>query len=163
MSRLIGNLLVIAAIAATAAIAFAEEPAVSPRVDLPDVTSFEISEDGTVGAQAFGGRLRVPGRTLVTRRVPDLWKLRLPDGERPEDLTVSYELTDMTGRLGYLGHALFPNEQIPVRLRPLPPRIVGEEDDAVLVEGGIILELSLAAARRAGTYRGILTVTIHRL
>jgi hypothetical protein len=45
-------------------------------------------------------------------------------------------------------------------VRPLPPTIVAVDDAGAVVEGGMVLYLELDSVRRAGSYSGMLTVTL---
>ena len=101
-------------------------------------------------------------RSLV-RELPAVWELRLAPGARPADLDVRYELHSLDGRPDRLGHVTDPESTLAVGLRPREPSVVASERDGVVVRGGVSLELRVDSVRSAGSYRGVLTVTVNQL
>ena len=102
-------------------------------------------------------------RTQIVRRLPSLWRMRLARGDQADRLDVQYEVTDQTGRRDCLAASAAPESEVRVELRPIPPLIVSENADGVLLEGGLVLYIDLSSIRSAGVYSGTLTVTLNQL
>ncbi len=144
------------------------------RISLEAVRLGELSDGSAVSAgsdrrragrdlQAFGTAPTSDVKTVVMRRLPDLWQLQIPDGTLPDDLEVSYELIAANGRPDRLNHDRRADSEIEVRLRPLPVILLQSQGDGTVVQGGLKLELDVSQARVAGTYLGSLTVTVTHL
>jgi hypothetical protein len=86
--------------------------------------------------------------------------MRVRDEHEAYELNVRYELTSPDGRTDRLGPADGSNSEVRTTVRPLPPTIVAVDDAGAVVEGGMVLYLELDSVRRAGSYSGMLTVTL---
>lgn len=109
-------------------------------------------------AQASAFSLAEPMR--IEREVPVVWEMWLPKDARPERLLVEYEVISPSGERDRLGHRSRSVSALELRLVPLPPEVVGETDDRILVRGAVRLELDVERLRFAGTYEGTLSVTV---
>ncbi len=101
----------------------------------------------------------LPSRRIV-REVPAVWRMELPAGVDPRDLVVSYELVASSGRRDRLSQPGEPDSELGIRLRSTGPIEVESAGDEVVVEGGVVLELDLTAARFAGDHSGTLVVRV---
>ena len=101
--------------------------------------------------------------TQIVRRLPAVWRLRLPDGQFPDQLDVQYEITGPDGRSGRLVSDGGTQSEVRVQLRAIPPAIVSQGLDGAVVEGGLVLYMDLESVRAAGRYSGTLTVTLNQL
>lgn len=141
-----------------------------PRLTLEAISGTELTGDLGSGLFDLGRwqgpdqRVELPAiRTEVTRRVPSLWRLRVDGTVQPASLDVRYTLVALNGHLDHLSHVDRPTAEIGARIDPLRPSIVERGDHTALVEGGMVLTLTLDETRQAGTYAGSITVTIHHL
>ncbi len=148
---------------------------VEPRIALDPVRHSELAGGLTTTARSRRPAVTVGGRGLlveptgllfslptqrIIREVPALWRMELPPGVEPRDLVVSYELVASSGRRDGLSYPGEPDSEIRIRLRPVGPIEIDTQTDGVVVEGGVVLELDLAAARFAGDHAGTLVVTV---
>ncbi len=179
MSRRIGLLLgALALLGVSSPVASAPPPGgalgLEPRITLAEIHSTELSLGSTVALPRSrriadpGFAARGAGRfpdlpTKVTRELPDLWRLWLPNDASPSALEVSYELVSARGRRDRLSHRDSEPSEIEVRVRPIPPAVTARDGAGKELEGGVVLELDVAPARAAGTYLGTLTITISNL
>jgi len=141
---------------------------IKPRLRLDPVTVKELT--GCDSKQALsGGDFRFGDggfhlldlRSMVTRSVPGLWRLRMPPDARLYALDVSYELVGANGRSSRLCNLDKSESEIKVIIDEIPPRVVGREAHSTLIEGGMVMHLQLEAVRSAGTYSGTLTVVVN--
>ncbi|MCP4594589.1 MAG: hypothetical protein GY842_27985 [bacterium] len=146
---------------------------IAPRVTLEAVRLKELSEESVEAGsawrrvdrdlQALGAAPTSVISTVVIRRLPDLWRLRIPGGTTPDDLEVSYELIAANGRRDRLNHDRRAASEIEVHMRPLPVIVLESQGDGTVVQGGLELEIDVSEARVAGTYLGSLTTTVTNL
>lgn len=150
--------------------------AMEPRLTLAAIHPRELSESASVAfsggaaplSSAFAGfdaplpRREPELRTVVEREIPELWQLRISSEAVPELLDVRYDVVSARGRPDRLSHREAESE-IRVRVVPIRPRVVRRDGDGAIVEGGVVLELDVAAARVAGTYLGTITATVENL
>jgi hypothetical protein len=99
----------------------------------------------------------------ISRRVPDLWQVRLSGESTESDLQVSYELVSEGGHTGCLSHAEAPGQQLNARLQPIGPTSRRTAGDRVLVSGGVDLVINALQVQVAGEYRGTIQITINQL
>ncbi len=148
---------------------------IEPRVALEPIRHSELAGGLTTTASATRPAVTLGGRGLlveptgllfslpsqrVVREVSALWRMELPPDVDPRDLVVSYELVASSGRRDRLSYPGEPDSEIRVRLRPTGPVEIEAGGDGVVVEGGVVLELDLAAARLGGRHDGTLVVTV---
>ncbi len=114
-----------------------------------------------LGAYTSAGGNRPPAfRARAVRRVEKLWRVAIESSPKaPESYEVRVEVIAPDGTIGALGIPGEPASKLAVRIVPLHP-IQIEEGGATFLQGGVELELDLAAAERAGRYEGSLSVTL---
>lgn len=141
---------------------------IKPRLLLEPVTAMELTGCDKQQALSRGGfRFGSGGfhslnlRSMVTRSVPGLWRLRMPPDIRLYALDVSYELVGANGRSSRLCNLEKSESEIKVIIDEIPPRVVGREAHSTVIEGGMVMHLQLGAVRSAGTYSGTLTVVVN--
>ena len=140
-----------------------------PAVTLDPISAEELSWErgaATVDLDSWRGlrALEVPPlRTELTRRLPSLWRLRIDDRARPESLEVSYEVVAANGRSDRLSHVERPESEIGAVAEPLWPVVIDRDADTAVLEGGLVLRLSIDEIRYSGTYSGTITVSLHHL
>ncbi len=116
--------------------------------------------DGRLVVEPTGLLFSLPSRQVV-RELTALWRMELPPGVDPRDLEVSYELVARSGQRGRLSQAGALDSEIGIYLRAMPPTESEDLSGEAMVEGGVVLELDLTAARFAGDYAGTLEVTVN--
>jgi hypothetical protein len=141
---------------------------IKPRVLLEPVTAAEITgmdkgQAVSCGGFQFGndGIHSLNLRSMVSRKVSELWRLRMPVDARLYALDVSYELVGANGRSSRLCNLDKSESEIKVQIDDIPPRVVGREANSMLIEGGMVMHLQLEGARAAGKYSGTLTVVVN--
>lgn len=141
---------------------------IKQRVNLEPVTAMEITGGKSrmsVSGGDFGhgrtGHDSLSLRRTVSRKVPDLWRLRLPVETRLYALDVSYELVGANGLPSRLCNLGKRDSEIKVHIDEIPPRVISREAHSTLIEGGMVMHLQLDTARAAGTYSGTLTVVVN--
>jgi hypothetical protein len=142
---------------------------VGPRISLLPVGPAELVPDGQRsvalgtwrgGFDSFEG---AGAATSISRRVPTVWRMRLADAQDLGRVDVQYEVTDTKGRPGRLASAGATGSEVRVELRPIPPLVVSDDADGIVIEGGLVLHVDLESVRSAGRYEGTLTVTLNQL
>lgn len=127
----------------------------APTNGLASGLSFDLGSYSATGAnrpQAL--------RARVVRRVEKLWRVAVESSMKaPESYEVRVELIAPDGTVGALGITGHPAAKLAARVVPLLPVRV-EEGGAAFLQGGVELELDLAAAAQAGRYEGSLSVTL---
>ncbi len=116
--------------------------------------------DGRLVVEPTGLLFSLPSRHVV-RELTALWRMELPPGTDPRDLEISYELVARSGRRGRLSQTGAPDSEIGIYLRATPPTQSEDLSGEAMVEGGVVLELDLTAARFAGDYAGTLEVRVN--
>ena len=101
--------------------------------------------------------------TQVVRTLPALWQMTVSTQVDPVALHVDYELTSAGGRLNRLSAAEDSDSEIDVHLDPVNPKIVFQTREFTVVEGGAVFHMELSDAYLAGSYQGLLRVTVHGL
>lgn len=141
---------------------------IKPRVLLEPVTVKELIGGDVPQALpdgdfrfGSGGFHSLNLRGLVSRKIPGLWRLRMPQEAKLYALDVSYELMGANGRSSRLCNLDKSESEIKVIIDEIPPRVVGREAHSTLIEGGMVMHLQLEAVRSAGTYSGTLTVVVN--
>lgn len=162
------------------------EPPVSPRpalgiqIELPPLVELDpiggrdllaagnAATNGLVSGLSFdlgsydsaGGNRPQALRARVIRRVEKVWRVAVARSTKTLDsYEVRVELIAPDGTVGALGVAGDPSAKLAARIVPLHPARI-EEGGTAFLQGGVELELDLAAAERAGRYEGSLSVTI---
>ncbi len=164
----------------------AGEPPVSPRpslgfqIELPPLVELDpiggrdllatgnAATNGLVSGLSFdlgrydsaGGNRPQALRARVIRRVEKVWRVAVSRSTQTSDsYEVRVELIAPDGTVGALGVAGDPSAKLAARIVPLHPVRIDEGGTAFL-QGGVELELDLAAAERSGRYEGSLSVTL---
>jgi hypothetical protein len=140
---------------------------IQPTIQLQNVQLVEILDGTRYQSIAAGSWSRGASPTAtrqvephIVRTIPAVWRMRVRDEHEAYELNVRYELTSPDGRADRLGPADGSNSEVRTTVRPLPPTIVAVDDAGAVVEGGMVLYLELDSVRRAGSYSGMLTVTL---
>ena len=116
-------------------------------------------------AHAVGGVLIVdaaiatpPIRLVVQREIPALWRWHV-DADAPQFAqgTPGVRLLSQGG-FDKLAHAGDPAQQLPVRVRVMPPRAVASDAQGRVLESGVMLEIDLGRVASAGRYIGELVI-----
>lgn len=102
----------------------------------------------------------VPVPLRIERELPMVWEMWLPKDWRPERLEVDYEVVSADGQHDRLAHRGRADSTIGLHLVALPPEVVSEIDDRILVRGSLLVEIDVESLRFAGTYEGTLNVTV---
>lgn len=142
---------------------------IEPRVSLAKVAASEIlpasSHAVSMGTWRAGNASMGSGafRARIVRRLPVLWRMRLPEGLTVDQIDVRYEVTAPDGRPGRLVAVDGPQSEVRTELHAVGPFVVSRDADGAIVEGGLTLYLDLASVRMAGRYTGTLTVTLNHL
>jgi len=159
------------------------ELSVSRVIQLAPVTMAELLGGGAIARTAAGAaprgstvalgtwsssgasvRTAASDPRLVERNVESAWQLRVERTQRRQQhMDVSYVLRSVGGSRNVLGHATDRGSQILVRLEPIAPTVVGYEEGADIVSGGVSFYLDLSRVRRPGRHQGTLTVTFNNL
>jgi len=138
----------------------------TPRRTLDPVTSGELMggpQELSIAMPAGGtGRTTVLAPT-ISRRIPELWQVRLSGESTGGDLQVTYELISESGRTGCLSLAEEPSRQLNARLQPIAPVSRHTAGDRVLISGGVDLVIDALEVHVAGEYRGTIQITINQL
>ncbi len=139
-----------------------------PALTLDTVTAAELTWDRGAGPVDLGRwrgeRVELPPlRTEVRRTVASLWRLGIDERSGWETLEVQYEMVADNGRADRLSHVDHPEAEIGVLVEPLAPVVIDRDGDTAVLEGGLVLTLTLDQTRYSGTYAGTLTVSIHQL
>jgi len=141
---------------------------IKQRVRLEPVTAMEITGGKSrmaVSGGDFGhgrtGNHALNLRRTVSRKVPDLWRLRLPVETRLYALDVNYELVGANGLPSRLCNPGKRGSEIKVLIDEIPPRVISRESHSTLIEGGMVMHLKLDSVRAAGKYSGTLTVVVN--
>jgi hypothetical protein len=95
----------------------------------------------------------------ITRTVPAFWQIRLPADINPYSLDINYEVVACNNERDSISNSDDSDSQINVTVEDTTLQITREKT-TILVEGGVILRLSLKKVRTAGSYCGTLIVTI---
>ena len=132
-------------------------------IDMPALRPTEILGGLSRDAQPFDGSSLPELLTSVTRQLPELWQMRLPDAADAASTIVRYELIGVDGEPGQLTFVGDGNDPIPVHIAPRPVRTDVLSDGSAVLSGGADLELDLTQARRAGQYSGTLVIVIDGL
>lgn len=104
------------------------------------------------------------GTRLLERNVESAWQMRVERTQRREQyVDVNYLLRGIGGAANVLRHSTDPGSQIFVRLEPVAPTVVGIEEGADILRGGVRFYLDLSRVRRPGRHHGTLTVTFNNL
>jgi hypothetical protein len=112
------------------------------------------------GYTSAGGNRPPAFRARVVRRVEKLWRVAVEGSTTaPESYEVRVDVIAPDGTAGVLGIPGDPASRLAARIVPLHPVRI-EEGGATFLQGGVELELDLAAADRAGRYEGSLSVTL---
>ena len=105
----------------------------------------------------------LPLRLWVTRSVPTLWRMLVMEAVGPGSVDVQYQVYGANGKPWRLTHVEYPEAELGVMVEPVPPRLVPSDGDRTVLEGGLVLQVSLDQTRFAGTYTGTLVVTVNNL
>ena len=136
---------------------------IKSNIDLPEIVSSEL----LLGSQAQAVR-EIPPTNLgftsrVKRPVPSIWGIYVLPGVNPESLIVTYEMNAENGTPGRLNLVGDLDSEIRVQIVPIRPVVVERLRDVILIEGGVVMDLDVTEAQKAGKYSGVLTVSIHQL
>jgi hypothetical protein len=112
------------------------------------------------GYTSAGGNRPPAFRARAVRRVEKLWRVAVESSTlAPQSYEVRVDVIAPDGTSGALGIPGDPASKLAARIVPLHPVRI-EEGGATFLQGGVELELDLAAAERAGRYEGSLSVTL---
>src|SRR5690606_17730332 len=112
-------------------------------------------------ARAVGGMLVVdaaiatpPMRLVVEREIPALWRWHVGKDAPALRSAQGAPAVRLLSQGGFdnLAHATDPAQQLPVRVRVTPPRAIASDAQGQLLESGVVLEIDLGRAARAGRY-----------
>jgi hypothetical protein len=118
-------------------------------------------------AHAVGGRLVVdaaiatpPIRLVVQREIPALWRWHVGKDAPALPLASAAPVVRLLSQGGFdhFAHATEPAQQLPVRVRMTPPRTIASDAQGQVLESGVVLEIDLGRAARAGRYIGELVI-----
>lgn len=136
----------------------------APAVDLGRANLSELgvpvsSQAVPVGDLSHGAP---PLNAVIKREIPSLWRLSLPAGRASAagGIDVRCDVVAPDGSSGRLALRGGSGEEVPVRLTPSPASVVKQSPQGDEIEGGAVLEVDLSKARYAGTYTGLITVTV---
>jgi len=136
----------------------------APSVRIEPVSVRELIAQGGQTAIPFDGTVPPLSGTLVTRRLPALWRITVPARHsRSVAVQASYELRGADGQRDQMSISSFPDSPMRVQVVPIAPRAVLERRGATTFEGGVELLMDLREVRFAGEYEGTLIVTVNRL
>jgi hypothetical protein len=141
----------------------------APYLTLDAVSASEITFGRPLtvdmGLGGGGGAIdqNVPVRLWVTRSIPTVWRILVMDTVVPASVDVQYEVYGANGKPWRLTHVEHPEAELGVMVEPVPPRLVPRDGDSAVLEGGLVLQVSLDQTRFAGTYTGTLVVTVNNL
>ncbi len=100
---------------------------------------------------------------VVTRELPGIWQMRVPI-DQVGSLYATYELKGVNGQVNGFNNNERTDQAVRVSAEPLPIVEISRDEatNTALVEGGVRLQFDLSTTRFAGTYGGVLTVTVNR-
>jgi hypothetical protein len=140
---------------------------IEPRIRLEPVSIRELLPTAqAISAGHWSGSASSLTQSLaaprLVRRVPSMWRIRLPESQAAQPFDVQYSIEGADGTPGRLTSESSVHSSIAVQLRPIPPLTTRGSDDSETAEGGVVLYLDLEDVRSAGRYRGTMTVTVHQ-
>ncbi|PMB26619.1 hypothetical protein CEN47_15805 [Fischerella thermalis CCMEE 5319] len=100
---------------------------------------------------------------IVTREFPGLWQMRVPI-DQVGSLYATYDLKGVNGQVDGFSNNQRGDQAMQVSVEPLPIIEISRDEatNTALVQGGVRLRFDLSTARTAGSYGGVLSVTVNR-
>lgn len=97
---------------------------------LDPVTSFELIGGPTYHASPIQGDIfaQTTGVEEISRTIPSLWQIRVPEEISPGSILVNYKLKADNGKANRLSHTSLPKAEIRVNIQPLSPHIIEQEE-----------------------------------
>lgn len=116
-----------------------------------------IAQGGTIRAEAVSSRealasIDSAGGLSFSRRVEDFWRIKVDRTVAPSDLVVRYQVTGGDERSGTAVHRSENSQSFPVRLVPMPPRILCENSRWRVISGGFTAQARASGIGLAGLY-----------
>lgn len=118
-------------------------------------------------AHVVGGRLVVdaaiatpPMRLVVQREMPALWRWHVDNDASALPLASGAPAVRLLSQGGFdnFAHVTEPAQHLPVRVHVTPPRTIASDAHGQVLESGVVLEIDLGRAARAGRYIGELVI-----
>jgi hypothetical protein len=138
-----------------------------PNTELEHITTAELMGSNAAARYAiavndpFGFQQGVT--TKLSRRLPNLWKIAIPNDFDLPSLQVDYTLLSATGKWDSLSGVEDSLSEIQVQLFPTPPEVIQTTRDFKVVQGGVIIQLEVSEVYLSGNYQGTLNVSIYGL
>jgi len=111
-----------------------------------------ISMEGVATAEPLTSREAISlisqgGSLTFQRRIDDFWRIKVKRFISPSDLDVRYQIAGGSDRAGFAVSTDLDNQRFPIRIIPIPPKVLCENNLYRIISGGFTAQ---ARASRIG-------------